>query len=86
MAKVINKGNSVIDSPFIENRKTACLTLDLEQDYGDLLEKPGYEGLEHIPELVNLLKQRGLPLTCFVQGSPRIPHIKLKFSPVAMVK
>ncbi|MFC1983980.1 polysaccharide deacetylase family protein [Chloroflexota bacterium] len=47
----------------------ACLTLDVEQDYGDLLEIPSYEGLEHISELVNFFKERGVPLTCFVQGS-----------------
>ncbi len=49
--------------------KTVCLTLDVEQDYGDLLDEPSYEGLKHIPDLVNFCKQRNIPLTCFVQGS-----------------
>ena len=52
-----------------ENKKIACLTLDLEQDYGDLLEEPSYEGLEYISDLVAFFKERDIPLTCFVQGS-----------------
>ena len=50
-------------------QKVVCLTLDVEQDYGDLLDEPSYEGLQHIPDLVNLFKGRNIPLTCFVQGS-----------------
>jgi|WetSurMetagenome_2_1015567.scaffolds.fasta_scaffold246662_2 peptidoglycan/xylan/chitin deacetylase (PgdA/CDA1 family) len=46
-----------------------CLTLDLEQDYGDLLVEPRYYGIECIPNVVNFFKKRNLPLTCFVQGS-----------------
>lgn len=49
--------------------KTVCLTLDVEQDYGDLLDEPSYEGLKHIPDLVNFCKERSIPLTCFIQGS-----------------
>ena len=60
---------TVIDFSGSENKKTACLTLDLEQDYGELLEEPSYEGLEHVPELVSFFQARNLPLTCFVQGS-----------------
>lgn len=52
-----------------KNRKIACLTLDIEQDYGELLDKPGYEGLQYVQDLVEFLKERGLPITCFVQGS-----------------
>ena len=52
-----------------DNKKIACLTLDLEQDYGDLLEEPSYDGLEHISDLVAFFKEKDLPLTCFVQGS-----------------
>lgn len=50
------------------DQKTACLTLDLEQDYGELLNKPRFEGLSHVSKLVALLKDRDVPLTCFVQG------------------
>lgn len=60
---------TIINCPELKNRKVACLTLDVEQDYGDLLEEPSYEGLEHIPELVNFFKEKAIPLTCFVQGS-----------------
>jgi len=56
-------------SPYLRNNKTACLTLDLEQDFAGLLERPSYEGLGHLPELIALLRAKGTPLTCFVQGS-----------------
>jgi len=52
-----------------ENSRGVCLTLDLEQDYGDLLDKPSYDGLSYIPTLVSCLKRRHVPLTIFVQGS-----------------
>ena len=51
------------------NKRIVCLTLDLEEDYGCLLNEPSYKGLEHIPELVIFFKERDIPLTCFVQGS-----------------
>jgi len=60
---------TIINCPTLKNRKVACLTLDVEQDYGDLLNEPSYEGLAHIPELVNFFKAKGIPLTSFVQGS-----------------
>jgi len=53
----------------LENSKGICLTLDLEQDYGDLLDKPVYNGLTYIPDLVSRLKDSHVPLTIFVQGS-----------------
>ena len=49
--------------------KVFCLTLDVEQDFGARLSIPSFEGLSHIPELVDLLKRRDIPLTCFIQGS-----------------
>ncbi|MCK4417886.1 MAG: polysaccharide deacetylase family protein, partial [Candidatus Latescibacteria bacterium] len=58
-----------IDLTGLKNRKIACLTLDLEQDYGDLLDEPSYEGLSYIDAVVSLFKKRSIPLTCFVQGS-----------------
>lgn len=58
-----------IDTSNLKDKKIVCLTLDVEQDYGDLLNEPSYDGLEHIPRLVNFLKERRIPLTCFVQGS-----------------
>ncbi|MFC2002741.1 polysaccharide deacetylase family protein [Chloroflexota bacterium] len=64
-----NKEYTIINSPELESRKIVCLTLDVEQDYGELLDEPSYEGLEHIPELVSFFKERNIPLTCFVQGS-----------------
>jgi len=59
----------LVDCPELENERVVCLTLDVEQDYGDLLEKPAYEGLEYIQEFVDFFKGTGIPLTCFVQGS-----------------
>ena len=50
-------------------QKIVCLTLDVEQDFGDLLDEPEYEGLHHIVKLVSLFTQKNIPLTCFVQGS-----------------
>ncbi len=58
-----------VDLSKLKNKKIVCLTLDLEQDYGDLLDEPSYDGLEHITILVDSLKKRKIPLTCFVQGS-----------------
>ena len=57
------------DLDSLKNKKVVCLTLDVEQDYGADLAEPSYEGLRHIPDLVNFFKQRDVPLTCFVQGS-----------------
>jgi hypothetical protein len=45
------------------------LTLDLEQDYGDILNVPRYEGFSQVDRLTDLLGKKNLPLTCFVQGS-----------------
>ena len=50
-------------------QRVACLTLDVEQDFGDLLDEPAYEGLDYIPNLVEWLEDKDIPLTCFVQGS-----------------
>jgi len=60
---------TILDLHNLKNEKLVCLTLDLEQDYGDLLDEPSYEGLEHIPELRSFFKEKDIPLTCFVQGS-----------------
>lgn len=49
--------------------KTVCLTLDVEQDHGELLDEPAYEGFQHAGEFVDLFKELNIPLTCFVQGS-----------------
>ena len=49
--------------------KTVCLTLDVEQDFGELLKSPRYEGIDRIKEFVLFIKEKDLPLTCFVQGS-----------------
>jgi peptidoglycan/xylan/chitin deacetylase (PgdA/CDA1 family) len=53
----------------LKGNKVVCLTLDVERDYGDLLGESSYEGLSHIHSLVSFLKERDVPLTCFVQGS-----------------
>ena len=60
---------TMLDLHNLKNEKVVCLTLDVEQDYGDLLDEPSYEGLQYIPDLVNFFKERDIPLTCFVQGS-----------------
>jgi len=61
--------NIFLDLAKIKNRKIVCMTLDLEQDYGDLLNMPSYEGLSQIKPLLSLFKKHNLPLTCFTQGS-----------------
>jgi len=64
------KGNeTILDLGDLKHKKVICLTLDLEQDHADLLDNPRFEGLHHIPNLVNFLKERGIPITCFVQGA-----------------
>jgi peptidoglycan/xylan/chitin deacetylase (PgdA/CDA1 family) len=60
---------AIIDMDKLGRERVVCLTLDLEKDYGEFVDEPSYEGLEHIPDLVGFLKKRCLPLTCFVQGS-----------------
>jgi len=60
----------------IEHKKTACLTLDVEHDYGTLLTIPAYDGLNNIPLLVDFLKEKDLPLTCYIQGSLFETHRK----------
>ncbi len=62
MHRILNMGRLLAD-------KTVCLTLDLEQDYGQLLDTPRYEGLKYLPEVTRILKQNSVPLTCFVQGT-----------------
>src|SRR5512135_2089346 len=52
-----------------KGKKTACLTLDVEHDYGTLLSRPTYDGLNNIPPLVDLLREKDLPLSCYIQGS-----------------
>lgn len=59
----------MVDMDKILNQKIVCLTLDFEQDHGGLLDKPSYEGFCNIDPLLNFLKSRRIPLTCFVQGS-----------------
>jgi hypothetical protein len=53
-------------------KRIACVTLDLEQDYGHLghfLDKPTYEAFSALGRLTDLLLSAKIPLTCFVQGS-----------------
>ncbi|MBI4333586.1 MAG: polysaccharide deacetylase family protein [Chloroflexi bacterium] len=49
--------------------RRACVTLDIEQDYGDLLAEPSYEGLGHLGDLAKFLGEQRIPVTCFIQGS-----------------
>ncbi|MFC1974503.1 polysaccharide deacetylase family protein [Chloroflexota bacterium] len=65
----LSKGKYTIIDLHNLKQKVACLTLDVEQDYGELLEEPSYEGLGRISDLVGFFKKRDIPLTCFVQGS-----------------
>lgn len=60
---------TIIDLDRRKNKKIVCLTLDLEQDYGDLLNEPSYEGLQYTTDLADFFNDREVPLTCFVQGS-----------------
>jgi peptidoglycan/xylan/chitin deacetylase (PgdA/CDA1 family) len=66
-----------IDLNYLTNVKGFCLTLDLEQDYGDLFDKPHYDGLAHIPELISFMQEINIPFTVFVQGClfEMFPHV-----------
>lgn len=60
-----------INGPLHGNR-IACITLDLEQDYGDLgycFNHPTYLGFSILPDVVEFFRRENLPMTCFVQGS-----------------
>ncbi len=59
----------LVDLSCIAGRRIACLSLDVEQDYGTLSRAPQYEGLKNIPILVKFLNDQSIPLTCFIQGS-----------------
>ncbi|MFC1915600.1 polysaccharide deacetylase family protein [Chloroflexota bacterium] len=63
-----------VDSNNLKNKKIACLRMDLEQDFGDLLDEPRYEGLNYVDDLVAFLKKKRIPLTCFVQGNLFTTH------------
>jgi len=63
------EGYTIVNLHNFKEKKVACLTLDVERDYGNLLDKPSYEALLHIGALVDFLRNRDIPLTCFVQGS-----------------
>lgn len=53
----------------------ACLTLDIEEDYGGRLCERSFEGLEYISELADFFKTKQVPLTCFIQGSILETHV-----------
>jgi peptidoglycan/xylan/chitin deacetylase (PgdA/CDA1 family) len=48
--------------------KLACLTVDLEHDFGDLNPSPTFEGLALVPRLVAFARDSETPLSWFVQG------------------
>ena len=50
-------------------QKIACLTVDLEQDYGDLCPAPAFAGLELVPPLLQFARDHEVPLSWFVQGA-----------------
>ncbi|MFC1897878.1 polysaccharide deacetylase family protein [Chloroflexota bacterium] len=58
----VNLGN-------LKGKRLACIRLDLEQDFGDLLDRPKYDGLNCIDNLIEFIKAKRIPITCFVQGS-----------------
>ncbi|WP_080510446.1 polysaccharide deacetylase family protein [Halorubrum coriense] len=49
------------------DEKRVYLTLDYECDYGTALSENTYYALSHTDELVTLLENHEIPLTCFVQ-------------------
>jgi peptidoglycan/xylan/chitin deacetylase (PgdA/CDA1 family) len=49
--------------------RVACLTVDLEHDFGDLNPSPTFEGLRLLPQLLEFADARNVPLSWFVQGS-----------------
>jgi len=55
----------------------ACITLDLEQDFGHLghyMKCPTFDALSLTDVLMDYLSRVGLPITCFVQGSVLETH------------
>ena len=64
-----NQKYKEVDISPLPNNKRLCLTLDLEQDYGDLFDKPSYDGLSYVSDLISFVKEKDIPLTVFVQGS-----------------
>jgi peptidoglycan/xylan/chitin deacetylase (PgdA/CDA1 family) len=71
----MSSNNNFIKFP-LHREKVVCLTLDLEQDYGELLDSPSYEGIERVDEFIQFFQRLNLPLTCFVQGSLFDTHPK----------
>lgn len=65
----MNNNIQLLSLKNIQNKKIACLTMDIESDYGELLDVRHYEGLKYLPKLVDYFASKMLPLTCFVQGS-----------------
>jgi len=56
----------------LQGNRIACITLDLEQDYGDLgycFNHPTYLGFSILPNIIEFFEKENLPMTCFVQGS-----------------
>lgn len=47
--------------------RTVYLTLDLEEDYAGLLQQQSFEAAKGVDELVELLEQYDVPLSCFLQ-------------------
>jgi peptidoglycan/xylan/chitin deacetylase (PgdA/CDA1 family) len=60
----------------LQHKKIACLTLDVEHDFGTLSTCPAFFGLGNIPTLVDFLKEKNIPLTCYIQGSLLEDHGK----------
>jgi len=50
------------------NKKIACLTLDVECDYGSLLDEPRYEGLKQNKLLIKLIKRLKKPHELICNG------------------
>jgi peptidoglycan/xylan/chitin deacetylase (PgdA/CDA1 family) len=61
--------NCNIPVNFTSSRKIVCLTVDIESDFGELLDTPEYDGIKCIPCFVKYFKKKNIPLTCFIQGS-----------------
>ncbi|MEN4006016.1 MAG: polysaccharide deacetylase family protein [Methanobacteriaceae archaeon] len=61
--------HELINLDRFKNNKIACITLDLEQDHGGLLEEPSYEAFSLINSVKDYFKRMSIFLTCFVQGT-----------------
>lgn len=48
--------------------KAVCFTIDVEPDYGGLLNENVYSGLNYLPKLESIVSKHGIKITAFITG------------------